>query len=63
MELEDGKAEEKRFAVHVDGIAIPGFSSLKEAEKEIRRRPNWQKRGAVATQLYAKPIGDIYQSG
>jgi hypothetical protein len=40
-----------RYAVHVDGIAIPGFNSLKEAEDEIKRRPEWQRKGAGATEL------------
>ncbi|MDD4271535.1 MAG: hypothetical protein PHF50_01890 [Patescibacteria group bacterium] len=41
----------ERCGVHVDGIIITGYSTLKEAEDAIRLKPEWQKKGAGATEL------------
>lgn len=47
-------AEQERWAIHVDGIAIPGYTE-DEAKKEIGRKPDLQNKGAVATRLYGSP--------
>lgn len=47
-------AEQERWAIHVDGIAIPGYTE-DEAKREIRSRPELQNKGAVATRLYGNP--------
>jgi len=40
-----------RFAIFVDGINMPGFNSLEEAQAHIDKDPKLQKKGAVATGL------------
>jgi hypothetical protein len=43
--------QEERWAINVDGINMPGYSSYDEAQGVIDRDPDLQKRGARATQL------------
>ena len=47
-------AEQERWAIHVDGIAITGYTE-DEAKEEISRKPDLQNKGAVATRLYGSP--------
>ena len=42
---------EERWAIHVDGIALPGYDSYEEAQSRIDRDPDLKARGAVAVQL------------
>ncbi len=42
---------EERWAIHVDGIKLPGYGSYEEAQARIDADPNLKSKGAVAVQL------------
>jgi hypothetical protein len=46
---------EERWAIHVDGIKLPGYNSYEEAQARINADPNLKTRGAVAVQLVGAP--------
>ena len=42
---------EERWAIHVDGIKLPGYDSYEEAQAKIDADPDLKSRGAVVVQL------------
>jgi hypothetical protein len=46
---------EERWAIHVDGIKLPGYNSYEEAQTRIDTDPDLKSRGAVAVQLMGAP--------
>jgi hypothetical protein len=45
---------EERWAIHVDGIKLPGYGSYEEAQARIDADPALKSKGAVAVQLVAQ---------
>lgn len=45
----------ERWAIHVDGIKLPGYDSYEEAQAKIDADPDLKSRGAVAVQLVGAP--------
>ena len=46
---------EERWAIHVDGITLPGYNSYEEAQARIDADPDLKSRRAVAVQLVGAP--------
>ena len=46
---------EERWAIHVDGIKLPGYNSYEEAQAKIDADPDLKSRGAVVVQLVGAP--------
>ena len=46
---------DERWAIHVDGIKLPGYDSYEEAQAKIDMNPDLKSRGAVAVQLIEAP--------
>ncbi len=42
---------DQRWAIHVDGIKLPGYRSYEEAQAAINADPDLKSRGAVPVQL------------
>ncbi|MFH1583057.1 MAG: hypothetical protein ABIB72_01925 [Candidatus Falkowbacteria bacterium] len=53
--------KEERWAILVDGIAIPGYTEDK-AKKEIDNNPELRGKRAVATRLYGSPPKELGKS-
>jgi len=59
----EGTDDKENFGIVVDGITMPGYDTLEQAQTAIDNDSNLQKKGAVATKLYGNPKKGIYKSG